>query len=283
MPSPALRDPTPETHRVGSPVTPGPDPIPGPFLLTTALRAQTTSARWLEHSHPVDELLWVRDGALEVRVGGAAHLLCPSRGLLVPAGAVHASRVTTAATIGATSLRPRLASAPTPVRVDRALSELLRHLNDTPMPAAERLSAQRVCLDLIRRAPRLRPGLRLPDDPRIRRIAAALLDDPADDRSLAEWAGPGSSVSTITRAFVADTGLSFAAWRRRARIDAATAALLAGLPVAAAGRRVGYHSASAFVTAFRSEAGTTPGGFLREQAASPGTVASRPERDSPAS
>lgn len=269
----SMREPVPsafedrlpsQVHRVGSRVVPSPSPIPEPFLLTTAMRDQPSSAHWLEHSHEVAELIWVLSGSVTVLVDGGMHVLRPGRGLIVPARMTHASQVTNSARVATTYLRPVAVPLPTPVRVGQALAGLLLHLNDNPMPETERLRAQQVCLDLIRGSHRHGSGLPVPDDRRIREITRSLLASPADDRSLEQWAGTvGTSVSTITRAFAEVTGLSFVRWRRQVRINAAMPLLLHGLPVAAAGRRVGYQSPSAFVTAFRQETGTTPGAFLR--------------------
>ncbi|MEB4614958.1 helix-turn-helix domain-containing protein [Leucobacter sp. M11] len=261
-------DAPPVIHRVGSRTTISPDPIPDPFLLTTSIREQPTSARWLAHAHDTPELIWVTSGVVHVTVGGGLHVLRPARGLIIPARMTHASQVMHSARIGTTHLRQVSVPLPTPVRMGPVLPHLLQYLNDTPMPEAERLRAQRVCLDLIRSSHRHRPGLPLPDDPRIRDITRTLLRDPSDDRSLDQWAERiGTSVSTITRTFAEATGMSFVRWRRQVRVNAAMSLLLDGLPVAAAGRRVGYHSPSAFVTAFRLETGTTPGAFLKSHAA----------------
>ncbi|MGC5413040.1 helix-turn-helix domain-containing protein, partial [Streptomyces sp. DT225] len=84
-----------------------------------------------------------------------------------------------------------------------------------------RLRAEAVVFDVIEPSEH-QLALRLPGDRRIDAIAEALLDDPADGRSLEEWArGLGTSERTITRAFRRSTGLSFAQWRQMLRVHRA--------------------------------------------------------------
>jgi AraC-like DNA-binding protein len=99
----------------------------------------------------------------------------------------------------------------------------------------------------------------LPADPRARRVAAALLDDPADARSLRDWAAVlHVSEKTLARAFVAGTGLTFRNWRLRRRLQAAAGLLADGLTVTEVAERVGYASPSAFIASFAEVYGCTP-------------------------
>ena len=108
------------------------------------------------------------------------------------------------------------------------------------------------------------PANRTPDDDRARQVAVALLDHPADKRTLPEWGREvGASERTLARAFLAETGVSFGRWRTMLRIQAALTALAAGEPVTVVARRVGYDSDSAFVQAFRRETGVTPSAYFR--------------------
>jgi AraC-like DNA-binding protein len=106
--------------------------------------------------------------------------------------------------------------------------------------------------------------LRMPDDDRARQAARALLANPADKRTLAEWGREaGASERTLARGFLAGTGIPFGRWRTLLRLQAALPALAAGDPVSAVARRVGYDTASAFVAAFGRETGLTPTAYFR--------------------
>jgi AraC-like DNA-binding protein len=53
--------------------------------------------------------------------------------------------------------------------------------------------------------------------------------------------------------------MSFSQWRVQARLRLAMSLLVDSVPVAVVGRRVGYQTTSAFVSAFRRLTGVTPG------------------------
>lgn len=97
-------------------------------------------------------------------------------------------------------------------------------------------------------------------DPRLQRVTAALLADPADPRSLEEHAdAAGASARTLARLFRRETGMSFQEWRRQLRLTEAMAQLSQGVAPARAAAAVGYVSGPAFGAAFRAAFGTTPG------------------------
>jgi AraC-like DNA-binding protein len=102
-----------------------------------------------------------------------------------------------------------------------------------------------------------------PRDPRAREVADALLASPEDRRSLAQWGHEiGASARTLTRAFIADTGITFNRWRAAVRVRAALPHLASGVPVHQVAGLVGYDTPSAFIAAFRRETGTTPGAYF---------------------
>ncbi len=77
----------------------------------------------------------------------------------------------------------------------------------------------------------------------------------------------GASSRTLERLFRGETGLSFGAWRQRARLLRALQLLADGASVTRAGITVGYGSTSAFVAAFRRVFGRTPGKYFRPEGA----------------
>jgi AraC-like DNA-binding protein len=104
-----------------------------------------------------------------------------------------------------------------------------------------------------------------PRDPRLKKIAKALLADPADGRALADWAkGAGASERTLARLFVKQTGMTFGAWRERLRLTTAVARLAEGEPVTSVAYDLGYQSPSAFIAMFRRSLGDTPGRYLKK-------------------
>jgi AraC-like DNA-binding protein len=135
----------------------------------------------------------------------------------------------------------------------------------TPDPSQNRIVA--VILAELSAAPREQLVLTTPADRRLLKIAQALAADPADPRSLNQWAEWAAiTPRTLTRRFVSETGLSFTDWRQRARLMRAVELLAAGRAVTSVALELGYDSLSAFIAMFRRAMGVAPGRFTAAHA-----------------
>ena len=95
-------------------------------------------------------------------------------------------------------------------------------------------------------------------------MGSTLLEDPADRASLRGWADRlGLSPRTLIRRIKDETGMSFRELRRQARILAALERLSLGESVTNVALDVGFDSPSAFIQAFRSVTGKTPGRYMK--------------------
>lgn len=102
-------------------------------------------------------------------------------------------------------------------------------------------------------------GLPLPRDPRLRRVAQALLEQPADGHSIDGWAAlAGTTARPLSRRFPQEAGLSFVDWRQRARLMRALEMLAERTPVTTIAIDLGYSSVSGFIALFRRTFGVTP-------------------------
>ncbi|KKI21279.1 MULTISPECIES: helix-turn-helix domain-containing protein [unclassified Leucobacter] len=245
--------------------------VPEGFLLTTRALGyryldDSDGCREEEHRHDEHTVLWPERGIADVRVSGRTWRLALGQGLWVPAGTPHAADRDANSTLWASYILseawPREVGSVGPVVVNAALRHLLIHLAATAMPREQRLRAQAVCMDLVTAETRPTVQLPLPRDPRIASIAAAIMRDPADDRSIEQWAAlTAQSARTIARGFRAETGLTFSQWRTAARLARAAQLLDEGLPVGVVARRVGYATNSAFTAAFKRVMRETPREF----------------------
>ncbi|PRB14530.1 AraC family transcriptional regulator [Microbacterium sp. MYb62] len=233
-----------------------------------------TSGDWIEpHSHPHHQLAWTRSGVLGVTIGDAHWVLPPTRGLMIPAGVVHATGATRDAVLAALYLDPdafpRGWSEPTPIAVDGLLAQLIVHLQRTDLAEQARARAEAVVMDLLQPLPDTPIILPAPVDPRVEQVTAALRRNPADPRSLEAHAEAiGLSRRTLTRLFPNDTGMSFERWRTHLRMRAALPLLAEGQPVSRVAGAVGYSTPSSFLAAFRRTVGTSPGRYLHGTAPS---------------
>ncbi|WP_125099568.1 helix-turn-helix transcriptional regulator [Leucobacter chromiireducens] len=237
-----------------------------PFLLTTSVHEPDRPLSWPPHHHPEHELLWTERGVATMFVAGSHWTVTPGIGLWIPAGIEHEGqtrdRTAVRATYFATAGWGPAWQRPQAVRLAPAVRELLIHLKHAHMSVEQRVRAQRVCVDLLEATDAVELDVPIPNDPRLAMLVEMILHDPADDRTLDQWASLlNMTTRTLTRVFAAEVALSFAQWRRLVRMRAALGHLARGMSVKAVAREVGYRTPSAFVTAFRRTVGTTPGEY----------------------
>jgi AraC-like DNA-binding protein len=219
------------------------------------------------HRHERHQLSYAKTGVLTVSVKASRWVVPPLRAVWIPAGVTHNLHAH-----GPTDIRP--------VHIDPDLGPI--HLNDVavvgigPLLRAliEELHHDKLQSDqerhhleslLVLQLERLtsRP-LQLPtlNDPRLAVIQEALTDHPADRRTLRQWGHHcGASERTLIRLFSSEAGTTFGHWRTQLRLQHALIQLARGTSVTATAYECGYHSTSAFIEAFRSVLGTTPGRF----------------------
>ena len=220
---------------------------------------------WAEHAHPTHELLWNQRGASSATTGTRTWTITPTLGLWIPAGVPHSGRMPAGtwyrtAQFGTHAVAP-LSEQPVAVEITPLLALLLDRLSDPALTAASRTLTEQLVLDVITPSPR-ELFVQLPKSDLLAPVAAALVADPGDQRTLTEWAATlGVSARTITRAFRAETELSFARWQAALRTQRAVLLLTRGAGVEETARCVGYRSASAFGAAFRRATGRTPAQF----------------------
>jgi AraC-like DNA-binding protein len=217
-----------------------------------------------DQCHTRHELAWATVGTLRLTIEGTTWVLAGSRALWIPAGTRH-DAVIDADGLALpvwfeTSDCPLTWSRPTPIALASDLRALLHRYHQQLFSGlAVEPSEVAVLHDLIaRQATALSPPP-LPHHPQARTVAMALRDDPADRRTLADWAQEQFVASkTLQRAFVTETGRTFSRWRTEARLAAALPLLAEGREVTAVSRAVGYDTAGGFIAAYRRQFGHTP-------------------------
>lgn len=215
------------------------------------------------HDHQQHELLWAAGGTLEVEIEGRRWVLSPTEAMWIPAGVVHAATVARATVLTCVfedpPRCPLVWDEPTVARVTPLVRELLGYLGSEDTRRGPRSRSRLLLLELLEPVGHAGLALPLPRDGRARTIAEGLLAAPGDPRGLDDWARVfGTSVRTLTRAFVDGTGMAFTQWRTQARLQASLAMLADQVPVQEVAGRVGYASAASYIAAFRRQFGHTP-------------------------
>lgn len=257
----------------------------------TAIRALTfpmaPRSRFERHSHARHQLAWAANGVLTVVADTGTWVLPPARALWIPAGVPHETIASERSTLRSLYLDAQTCpirwESPTPVLATTLLAALIERLGEDSLDPLHRRRAEELVYDLLEPVEVATIQVRMPSDERALEVALALIASPADTRNLAAWGRQvGASGRTLTRAFLADTGIPFARWRTMTRLQAAIPLLAAGEPVANVAGYVGYDTPSSFIAAFRRETGVTPGAYFRSNRALTPSTASRgsaPEED----
>ncbi len=109
------------------------------------------------------------------------------------------------------------------------------------------------------------PGLRLPlpKQAKLAKVARAVLQNVADNRTLDDWAKDmGMARRTFMRAFSREMCMPFGRWRQQVRLFAALEMLAQGMSTTDVAIAVGYSSVSAFNEVFRAALGTAPQAYF---------------------
>jgi AraC-like DNA-binding protein/quercetin dioxygenase-like cupin family protein len=261
---------SPQRRPVGAPMVPSGDES----LAVSAVAADFADGQRLpKHRHRRAQLVYAVEGVMTVKTDTGLWVVPPLRAVWLPPGVVHSIRMT-----GSVRMRTVyfdtdvLAQAATPSRpavlsVTPLLREVIVRIAESEDDAAaagdsrERLVA--VLLDELVEAPVTPLEIPVPSDPRLRRIADALLGDPADARDLPAWARfAGIGERTLARLFPQQTGMTFVRWRQQVRLLRALERLALGEAVTRVAVDLGYGSTSAFVRLFRDHLGVTPGRYF---------------------
>lgn len=221
------------------------------------------------HSHPRFQLVYAARGVLNVDTREATWVVPPQRAVWLPPAVPHRLKASGAVQLRSLYVRPdaaaRMPAGCEVLEVTPLLRELIVRATQLPLEYDERGPAGRVMrlvLDELAGLPRLPYQLPMPASAPLAAICRALLDAPEDTSTLAEVAAARAlSARTLARHFRRGTGMSFAQWRRRARLLRALAWIAEGRPIVKVALELGYDSPSAFSAMFRRELGAAPSSF----------------------
>ncbi len=227
------------------------------------------------HAHARAQLIFAIRGVMAVRNDQSRYVVPPQRALWMPGGMKHSIDMSGAVSMRTLYVQDKGARGlPQACRV-LAVSPLLRELivRATALPVLyDEKSAQgrimQMILDEIATLQTLPLDLPMPADKRLLKLCQALIDDPADDRTLEEFATDfNASARTIARLFRSETAMSFGAWRQQLRLLEAVRRMAAGDPVTTVALDLGYASPSAFAAMFRKTLGVPPSRYFAQRAA----------------
>ena len=218
------------------------------------------------HAHRKSQLMVTHAGLITLETDAGVCVVPPRSAAWIPGGTLHRVSCSGAASgyvvfVEAGAVRP----VPGPchaLAVSPFLSALLDRVQGLPQdyePDSGDGRLMQVLLDEIQAAQPEGLHLPLPHDRRLRRMTNALCEQPQLQARLADWAQRiGMSERSMTRLFLAETGLTVNQWRRQLHVLTALQKLSEGLRIQTVADALGYESAPAFVTMFRKAGGTSP-------------------------
>lgn len=219
------------------------------------------------HAHAEHQIVHASSGVMRVTTSEASWVVPQGRALWMPARKAHWISCVTDVSMRTVYLAPdRRREWPrdcTVWSVTGLMRELILRLVEGPDDAGHENLLVALLVAEIGRADEVPLNLPLPSDPRLKRVADALLAAPEDNRPLRAWArDAGASERTLIRLFARETGMAFREWRRQARLLAALERLAEGEAVGSVALDLGYSGPSAFIQAFRDVLGVTPARYF---------------------
>jgi AraC-like DNA-binding protein len=226
--------------------------------------ASADSNPW--HAHDTGQFILVEAGTSHLYTELGTWIIPPRRIAWVPPRVRHTSRSSGGGN-GWVIIPPmRLQDMPTQVCVLRTsalmISALQRVVRLRPRDHLRAL-LWRIIVEEMRGTQAESLEVPLPSAPRLLKAARSVLANPTAATSLDKIAAhAGMSRRSFARHFRAQTGLSFARWRRAVIAQHALELVASGHKVSSIATDVGYESVSAFIAMFRRQYGESPRRFL---------------------
>lgn len=221
------------------------------------------------HEHASGQIILALRGSVMCHVPDSMWIVPTGCAVWVPAGLRHRSPASPHSRTCFVFVRPDAARLPDrcfTLEISPLVREIILRLAGIPAgrDADEHdLGLMKVLLRELERMPT--GGLRLPvsSQPKLLAIQEALIADPADRTTLAEWsARTATSERTLARLVLRETGMTFGRWRQQLHLLVALSKLSDGVAVQIVSDALGYETATSFITMFKKALGTTPSRYF---------------------
>lgn len=245
------------------------DQLPEPVVVMESRWAAGMSTGW--HTHPRGQLLYATEGVMVIHTEAGSWVIPPNRALWMVSGLRHTVSMSGDVVMRTAYINeaqvPAMPAHNCAINVSPLLRELLVEavrIAPGAAPSPRNTRVLDLLIDEIQVSATLPLHLPLPQDARLRRICTALMAQPADAASAAQWATSiGMAERTLHRRFAQETGMSFAQWRAQVRLLHALRRIASGDRVIDIALDCGYASHSAFAAMFKRHFGVTPTEFYR--------------------
>ena len=226
------------------------------------------------HRHIWYQLMYASSGLLNVEFCDQVMVVPPQKAVWLPPDCLHRVSAPAGAKFRSLYFRPdkvaglgtehKVVSVPPLVR-ELILTVVAHCDHDREWQAQDRRLLQ-VLLDQLTLQPVSSLALLMPKDARLSKLVKAIQLDPSNNLSMQQWAEQlALSSRTLSRLFLADTGLGFQQWRQKIRLLHSLILLEQGVAITQVALEVGYQSPSAFTYAFQHAFHCTPTAYLHHK------------------
>ncbi|WP_069173690.1 AraC family transcriptional regulator [Streptomyces griseus] len=222
-----------------------------------------------EHKHTRGHLVYPATGVLSLVASVGAWIAPSNRVVWIPAGFEHQHRAHGRTDMRIVFMAPSLAALlpahpAVLVMTPLAREAILTLTGSERRSASARSRLRRVVIDDISTAPEQPLHLPEPHDDRLRAAAALVEEGISNPLTLSEIGHQvGASERTLSRLFRQETGMSYPQWRTQLRVHHALLLLAGEVSVINTASACGWANPSAFIDAFTTLVGRTPGQYQR--------------------
>ncbi|SHG88947.1 AraC family transcriptional regulator [Pollutimonas bauzanensis] len=223
------------------------------------------------HTHRRVQLLYAVAGIVRLETQSGTWVVPPGFAIWIPAGMPHQLRtikVKTHSLYFQSGAFMRPPSECQVIEVPPLLRELISAAIKVPL-LYQQDSRDESLMKMLLQEARIQPAvplhLPMPRDAQLAQLCHAFFDAPTQMSTPAEWAGQlHISTRTFYRRFLANTGMTFIAWRQQACVFVALSRLSLGESITGIALDMGYESPSSFSTMFKKSMGAAPSLYARK-------------------
>lgn len=226
------------------------------------------------HQHRTGQLVFAISGVMLVQTQAARWTIPPQRALWLPPGQAHAIQMLSHTEMRTVYCQAELIAGCESflhreevhaVVASTLIRELVLGLFDPRFDHGTQQLMVGLLLQTLRQTPALPTHLPMPTSPALRHAITPLLEAHQWQIGMHEIAAEAAmSERSFSRRFSAEAGLSFRAWRQRARILASLDLLTTDRPIKAIAHHLQFASTAAYIAAFHELLGCTPNVFRQE-------------------
>jgi len=223
------------------------------------------------HQHAKCQLVMPLTGFVRCTIADAVWMVPANCAVWIPSQVLHSNHISRNADVCMLFVDPDIPGIPDK-SCTLSISPLLRELIISLASQEQHYSADartvrlvHVLIDELIHMPKEHFDFPIPADPRLNQIANQLLANPADRKTVGEWASLfAMSERTFSRLVKQEVGMTFGRWRGQLHLVMALQKLSSDESVQRISEDLGYESVSAFITFFKKTLGRPPKQYIKQ-------------------